>query len=488
MNQCTRRDFIAGATAIAGGAALGLTWPGAVWSKVSGANDDIRLAIVGLRKKGIEHLEMFPKVPGVRIVALCDADSQFLDLETKKFMDRNEKVATYVDYRKLLDDKEIDAVVIVTPDHWHALMTVWACQAGKDVYVEKPASYSIWEGRKMIEAARKYKCIMQVGSQNRSDVGLRAAIPYIRQGNLGRIRRARCFCYNPRESIGKVNGPQPVPRTLDYNLFMGPASLVPLTRRNLHYDWHWFWSTGTGEMGNIGAHNLDHCRWAINQSGLPQRVISIGGRFAFDDDGQTPNTHLTFFDYKPVPIVFEIRALPRSKGHPAMDSTFRDIRTSMVIECEDGFFAGGRGGGWVYDKDGRKIKQFPGDGGAGHQANFIKAMRSRKVSDLRTDILKGHISAALCHMANISYRLGRRESAEQIKNAIDENTLLAEAFERMLAHLKANEVDLISEPLTIGPMLTFDAEKEKFAGRCSDWANMLLKRNYREPFVVPEKV
>ncbi|MHC4751646.1 MAG: Gfo/Idh/MocA family protein, partial [Planctomycetota bacterium] len=191
MNRCTRRDFITGAATIAAGAVLNLNRSKTVWSKALGANDDIRVAIVGLRKKGKQHIDIFPRLPGVRVAALCDADKQFLDVEAKKFTDRNEKVDTYIDYRKLLEDKNIDAVVIVTPDHWHALMMVWACQAGKDVYVEKPASYNIWEGRKMIEAGRKYERIVQVGSQNRSDVGLRVAVPYIKEGNLGNIKLIR---------------------------------------------------------------------------------------------------------------------------------------------------------------------------------------------------------------------------------------------------------------------------------------------------------
>lgn len=457
------------------------------WSKARGANDDIRLAIVGLRKKGKQHIEVFRSLPGVRVVALCDADKQFLDMEAKPFADRHEKVDTYIDYRKLLEDKDIDAVVVVTPDHWHVLMTIWACQAGKDVYVEKPASHNIWEGRKMAEAARKYDRIVQVGSQNRSDVGLQEAISYIEQGNLGRILMVRGISYNRRESIGKVNGPQPIPATCDYNLFQGPAPLTPLMRKELHYDWHWFWDVGTGEMGNLGAHIINDCRWAIGQTCVAHRAISIGGRFGYDDDGQTPNTQIAFFDYKPVPIIYEIRGLPRARNHRAMDA-YRWVRFGMVIECEQGYFAGGRGGGWAYTPDRKKIKQFPGDSGQGHQANFIQAMRSRKVEDLRSDILEGHVTATLCHLANISYRLGQTKPVEQIKEIIRGNRVLAESFERLSSHLEANQIDLERTPLAIGAMLTFDAEKEKFVGEFSDRANMFLRRTYRPPFVVPDEV
>jgi predicted dehydrogenase len=456
-------------------------------SRVRGANNDIRIAIVGLRKKGKEHLEIFPKVPGVRIVALCDADTQFLDIEAVRFKDRNEKVARYVDYRRLLDNKDIDAVVVVTPDHWHALMTVWACQAGKDVYIEKPLSHNIWEGRKMVQAARKYKRIVQTGSQDRSDVGLRAAVEYIEQGNLGMVTLGRAISYGLRETIGRVDGPQSIPESLNYDLFQGPAPLVPLMRKNVHYDWHWFWDTGTGEVGNLGAHNVDECRWAIGQKDIARSAVTIAGRVGMDDCGETPNTQITFFDYEPVPIIYEVRGLRRRKGLRAR-AHYRGTSFGMVIQCEGGYFAGGRTGGWVYDNDGKKIKQFAGDGGIEHQANFIEAMRSRNVSDLRADVLEGHITATLCHMANISYRLGRREPADKIAETVASNEVLAEAFERCLRHLRANEVDLEREPLTIGPALTFDSKSEQFVGEFSDMANMYLRRNYREPFVVPDEV
>ena len=455
--------------------------------KVRGANDDIRIAIVGLRKKGIEHIDIFGDVPGVRIVALCDVDTEFLDLEAKKFEDRRQKVARYIDYRKLLDNKDIDAVVIAVPDHWHALMAVWACQAGKDVYAEKPLSHNIWEGRKMVEAARKYKRIVQTGSQNRSDVGLREAVPYIQQGNLGPIKLVRALSYGLRESIGRVNGPQPIPPTVDYNLFQGPAPLVPLMRTNLHYDWHWFWDTGTGEVGNLGAHNVDESRWVIGGRDVARTTISIGGRIGMDDDGQTANTQITFFDYEPVPIIYEVRGLRRRRNLRAGEH-YRGTAFGMVIDCEGGYFAGGRGGGWAYDNNGKKIKQFPGDGGVGHQANFIDAMRSRNISDLRSDVLEGHVSATLCHIANLSYRLGRQEPVEKIKETIAGNGVLLESFERMLGHFEANEIDLKKTSVTLGPALTFDGQNERFVGEFSDWANMFLRRNYREPFVVPDKV
>ncbi|MHC4109901.1 MAG: Gfo/Idh/MocA family protein [Planctomycetota bacterium] len=486
MSVLTRRDFIRNLTAAAC-AGIGAGRQARASSKIQGANGDIRIAIVGLRKKGKQHITIFGRIPGVRIVALCDVDTQFLDFETKKFKDRNENVATYVDYRKLLDNKDIDAVIIVTPDHWHALMTIWACQAGKDVYVEKPLSHNIWEGRKMVQAARKYKQIVQVGSQNRSDVGLQGLAEYIKEGNLGSIKLVRAISYNLRESIGKVNEPQAIPASVDYNLFQGPAPLVPLMRKNLHYDWHWFWDTGTGEVGNLGAHNIDESRWMIGRQKIAPKAISIGGRIGMDDGGETTNTQITFFDYQPVPIIYEVRGLPRNKNLRAADH-FRGTSFGMVVYCEGGYFAGGRGGGWAYDNNGRKIKQFAGDGGLGHQANFIKAMRSRKVGDQAADVLEGHVSAALCHMANISYRIGRKEPVEKITETISGNSILTEAFERCLTHLRVNQVDIRREPITIGPCLTFDQKSERFVGESSEWANMFVRRDYREPFVVPDEI
>ncbi|UCD51116.1 MAG: Gfo/Idh/MocA family oxidoreductase [Phycisphaerales bacterium] len=483
MRQYTRRGLVKRSLFAAGTVLLAPQ----VNARALGANQDIRLAIVGLRKKGKEHINGFREILGVRIVALCDCDTEFLDFEAQQFNRQNVPIKTYTDCRRIIDNKDIDAVVVVTPDHWHALLTIWACQAGKDVYVEKPACHNIWEGRKMVEAARKYERIVQVGSQNRSDVGLREAIPYIHEGHLGKILMVRGFSFGRRSSIGKVPGPQPIPPTCDYNLFQGPASLTPLMRKELHYDWHWFWDTGTGEMGNLGAHQLDHARWAMGHDAPPPSAIALGGRFGYNDDAQTPNTHTVYFDYKPVPLIYEMTALTRAKGDPALP-TYRGLRTTLRVECEGGFFAGGRGGGWAYDNNGKKIRQFKGDGGADHQANFIKAVHSRRVSDLRADILQGHISATLCHMANISYRLAYTMPPSSVREAVADNQVLAESADRLLSHVKANDIDLKANPVRVGSRLQFDIPRERFTGEQSEWANMFLKRVYRPPFVVPETV
>jgi len=258
-------------------------------SKAIGPNDAVRVAVVGLGAttavggvggRGHQLIPRLREVPSVRIVALCDVDQAFLEREVQPFKDRGEAVAAHLDLRRVLDDKTIDAVVIATPNHWHALATVWACQAGKDVYVEKPFSYNIWEGRQMVAAARKYGRMVQVGTQNRSSSLLRQAFDSLRGGELGPVRFAHALVYRARDGIGKVSTPTPLPATVDYDLWCGPALKGPLMRKQLHYEWHWFWATGNGEIGNNGVHVMDLCRWALGQNGPPPRAMSIGGRFA----------------------------------------------------------------------------------------------------------------------------------------------------------------------------------------------------------------
>jgi predicted dehydrogenase len=478
--KITRRDFIKGS--IATGAVL-LT----PYSHVLGANDDIRMAVIGMGSNGQGHVRRYRKMPGVRLVAVCEVDQRRLSQVVQNLTADKEKVRGYTDIRKLLEDKEVDAVTISTPNHWHALAAIWACQAGKDVKVEKPVSHNIWEGRKIVEAARKYRRIVQAGTESRSDPALQQVFEYLQQGNLGKILVARGFCWKRRKSIGQVRGPQPVPESVNYDLWSGPAAKSPLMRKNLHYDWHWVWPTGNGDIGNQGAHEMDMCRWALGQEKLPPRVISIGGRFGYIDDGETANTQVALLDYQPAPIIFEVRGLPRKAGDSRMD-TFRGVRVGIVIQCEHGYFAGGASGGWLFDNDGKKIKQFSSSGGGAHSPNFLKAIRSRKISDLNADIEQGHTSAALSHMANISHRIGQDSSRDQIREVIKGNKEMIDAFERFQEHLLVNKVNIHETPRILGPALTMNTEKERFVGDFADQANALLRRDYRVPFVVPEVV
>ena len=502
MNTLSRRDFLKRT----GLGAAALSFSALSWSRAAGANDTIRVAQIGFRSQGGGHIATLSKIKGVRVVALCDVDSQVL---TRKARDLGD-VKSYNDIRELLDNKEVDAVSIATPNHWHALATVWACQAGKDVYVEKPASHNVFEGRKMVEAARKYKRIVQAGTQCRSSVGLQEAVEYVRSGKLGKIVVARGFCYKGRKSIGLVDGPQRVPENIDYNLWCGPAP-DDLPRRNggsgpVHYDWHWFWNYGNGDFGNQGPHQVDICRWFLGEDAIAPFSMAIGGRLGYKDSAETPNTLTVYHGYK-IPMIFEVRGLPENKAAQAkgweMDR-FKGVSIGNVIECENGYVViPSYTEAVIHDRQGKQIARFDGrrkkdtaeevktptglsaDSG-GHHGNWIKAIRSRKIKDLHSEVLEGHLSAGLVHTGNISYRLGAPKAPEQIKEALQENKGLTEAFGRLAAHLDANGVDINAEHLQLGMPLKFDPKKETFAG--NDAANRLLTRNYRAPFVVPSKV
>src|SRR4051812_10127025 len=398
MSRITRRGFLA-TTAAVGASALFSTKLRAI-----GANDDIRVAVIGLNGRGQAHLDAFPQVPGTRVVALCDCDEKVLGNAAKKAEGKEKvgKVQTYKDIRKLLENKDIDAIAIATPNHWHSLMAVWGCQAGKDVYVEKPCSHEIWEGRKIVEAAEKYKRICQIGTQRRSDLGYREALEWVHAGNIGKILYARGLCYKPPPSSGKVKNPPPIPANIDYDLWCGPAPMEPLMRKNLHYDWHWVWPTGNGDLGNQGIHQMDLVRWCLGKNELSPRILSVGGRFGYIDDGQTPNTMFVVHDYGDAMIIFEVRGLPARTDAKAMDE-YKHQSVGHVIECEGGYLAGKI----AYGRDGKEIKKF--SGGEDHFENFIKGVRSRRPEDLNAEILEGHLSSALCHTGNISYRLGHLE-------------------------------------------------------------------------------
>jgi len=420
-----RRDFLKTSVAVGSGLFL----PG---SRVLGANDDIRIGVIGIGSfvkiggKGRADIRDFRKIPGVRVVALCDCDENHLNYELKQFSKRGEKVKACRDFRELLDDKQIDAVSITTPNHWHSLMTIMACQAGKDVFVQKPASHNIFEGRKMVEAMRKYNRVVQAVHGPRNSGAIAESLEYVQAGNLGKITCVYGINYKPRMSIGKVSGPQPVPGSCDYDLWCGPATKKPLMRKNLHYDWHWDWNTGNGDLGNMGIHAMDGCRWALRQNSLPRRVISIGARLGYDDDGRTPNTMISLLDYEPAPIIFEVRGLPRNESflksewtknsRVSMDN-FRGIRTGFLVQCEGGYVKDG-GAFDNQDKPIRKFSRRQPD----CKENFISVMRSRKTAELFTDGMEGHLSCGLVHMANISYQAGRHKPNGEIRQVIKSET------------------------------------------------------------------
>lgn len=491
-----RRSFLRTSALAAAGAAL----PARAWGRVLGANGDLRVAVIGLNGRGQNHVQSLAKIAGVRIAALCDADTAVLD-KAKATLGLGD-VKTYVDIRELLADGTVDAVTIATPNHWHSLAAIWAMQAGKDVYVEKPVSHNVWEGRQLVAAAAKYNRVVQAGMQIRSGEGLREAVEWVRAGNLGRITAARGFCYKRRDSIGRCGGPQPVPATIRYDLWSGPAPLVPPHRNAkngpVHYDWHWFYLYGNGDVGNQGIHQMDVARWFLGEPGLPRHSLSVGGRLGYVDDGETPNTQVVVHDYATAPLVFEVRGLParagaatvvsdprlvQGSGAGGMDA-YRGVSIGNVIDCEGGsvivpdYFTAR-----AVDRGGRVVKEFAGVDR--HMQNFVDVVRSRRTADLYGPVGEGHVSSALCHLGNISHRLGRATPEGALAEAVRGDAALAEAHGRMVEHLAANRVDLGATLLTLGVPLTVDPRAERFTGANAPAANAMLTREYRAPFAVP---
>ena len=468
--------------------AAAMSLPIRSWSQVLGANTDIRVAVVGFNGQGRVHIEGFRKMPGVRVVALCDADRTVLDREAAKFQKRGEDIATYTDVRKLLENDDIDVVTTATPNHWHALVSIWAIQAGKDVYVEKPVSHNVWEGRQIVRAARKHEKIVQTGTQSRSSDGVREGIEFVRSGELGKIKLARGLCYKRRRTLGLVNGTQPIPGAVDYDLWTGPASLEPHNRYRLHYDWHWVWNTGNGDIGNQGIHEMDMARWALGQPKLSPSILSIGGRFGYQDDGQTANTQIALHQYPEAPLIFEVRGLPEKSGSETLPSLM-GARVGVIVECEHGSLVIQANQAVAFDLNGVGIKAFGDrreDHRLKHRTNFIEAVRSRDRHHLNAEIEDGHISSALCHTANISHRIGRSSGAHEIREELAGDSAASETFGRFVEHLKANEVDIDLDLATLGAPLVMNPDKESFYSNAR--ANALLTREYRKGFAVPRRV
>lgn len=390
MKKITRRKFVK--SSLAAGAAF--TVP---FSRVRGANDDIRVAAVGIRGRGQGLTDSFHNTPGVRVVALCDVDRNILDRGVKRFKDRNESVKGFSDYRQMLKDKSLDVVCIATPDHWHVPLAAASVIAGKDVYVEKPLSHTISEGRLLVNLARKHKKIVQHGTQSRSYETFNDAVEYLKSGKLGKIRMAKAINSQFRGPIGRVPDSE-TPLGVNYDMWLGPAPKRPFNKNRYHYKWHWFWDYGTGDIGNDGVHQIDIARWGLGVK-LPNAVSCSGGQLFYDDDHQTPDTQVATFEYDDVYLMYEMRLWnPYSlEGHDNGNIFYGDNGTVSI----------GRKGWQVTFKDGSK-----GPGGPRsedtHTLNFINAVRSRKVSGLNADVEVGHNSAALCHMANIAMRTGRR--------------------------------------------------------------------------------
>jgi predicted dehydrogenase len=490
MKTPTRRKFLKGSILGAAGASSFCSLPAN--AKPKGANGDLRVAVIGCGGRGGGHVNACLNQKGVRIAALCDADYKRNEGNSNNVAKKQgSKPKLYEDYRELCADKDIDAVMIATPNHLHSLIAILAAQNGKHVYVEKPVSHNIWEGRKLVETSEKYGkkgVIVQHGMQRRSDTGWRDIMEWIKDKPLGEMLVSRGFCYKPRKSIGKVDKPQQPPAEINYDLWSGPREILPVRRGRFHYDWHWQRAYGNGDIGNQGPHQMDVARWALGQEKCAPNVLSIGGRFGYDDDGDTANTQIAFFDYKPVPLIFEVRGLPEKgldwgKGM----SNYKGARVGNVIEFEGGYVSESK----AYDQNGKSMKKFGVTNGRGHLENWIAAIREG-IKDGRHELElsahTGHISAALGHMANISYYIGSESTKEEAKASLKGEKMKEEVFDRFAAHLDNNGIDIKKTHATAGPLLTFDPDKEQFTGKLADRANKLVKGDYRAGFTIPDTI
>jgi predicted dehydrogenase len=452
--------------------------------------ETLQVAVVGVNGRGMSHVGGFNGNFNCRITTICDVDSKVIGQAMKKVGDKNGQEPKFEqDIRRMLDDKSIDIVSIATPNHWHALAAIWAMQAGKHVYVEKPASHEVLEGTRMIQAARKYERICQVGTQSRSMPGMKDSIAYLHDGKLGKVKLAYGTCYKRRGSIGKVKEATPVPASIDYDLWCGPAPKLPIMRQKLHYDWHWFWAYGNGDLGNQGVHEMDKARWGLGKKELPKSVVSVGGRLGYIDDGETANTQLCVFDYDDAEMIFEVRGLPTGSPFPGnLGGKKGSNFVGNIWYGEKGILVcPSYNSGVVLSPDLQVVQKFSGGGDGLHFENFVKAVRSGKHTDLNCDIAEGHLSAALCHLANISYRLGKEVTVGELKE-IAGGKEANDALKRMVAHLEENKVSL-KDTAHFGPLLTLNPKTEQFTGgTLADKANSMLTREYRKGFEIKEQV
>lgn len=455
-NNLSRRDVLKGAAAF--GAATFLP------SQVFGANDEIRVAFIGFRSRGRQLMGPMKNVAGVKVVALCDVDQTFLNEEAPK----HPGATTHTDFREVLDRDDVDAVVIATPNHWHTPMAVMALAAGKHVYVEKPVSHTIWESQKIVEATKKYGKICAAGFQNRSDTGLMPFYEDLHNGVYGDVTGVRGLCYRNRVGIGRRQTPLTPPDSVDYDLWLGPAGEEPIYRDSFHYDWHWMWSFGNGDVGNQGPHEMDLINWALGDpKDLPGTVQSTGGRFQWSDAGETPNVLYTTFDHNGTPCVFEVNDVAVN----GKTANYKGVGVGVVIGTTGGEFRGGRGGGRFYDTSGKEVKHYPGDGGNKHYQNFFDAIRANKQSMLRSPIHVAANSSSMSHLANISYRVGKTDSV-----GLTPPKTLSRAYD----HLERAGVDFRLEHFRFGPNLRFDPVQHKFVGESAAWANRYLTKPYRK--------
>ena len=470
----TRRNFLKAT------AAVGIATPFFVPKTAFGANETVNVGIVGLGVRGVgSHLPGFAKQQNVKVVAVADPDMQRTDAVVAKIeKDFGQKADGYADMRKIFDRKDVDAVGNATMQYWHALSTIWACAAGKHVYCEKPLSHFIWEGRQMIHAAEKYNRLVQCGTQNRSRQSTLDAMEYVKSGKLGKIRYITAFANKPRTSVGKRTEPLPIPSTVDYDLWCGPAKDGPVYRDRLQYDCSFTWNMGDGESSNQGVHEIDVARWVLGINGLPRRVISMGGRFVWDDAADVPNTQIIYYDYPEVPILYEVHNMRENKDPTSPAPKTHGFGTGIVVHCEDGHVFISNGSSTAFDAEGKKTASWSTPDT--HFSNFIAAVRSGRREDLNCDVLVGHLSTTICNAGNVSYRLGKPASVSEQKAAIADVPLFGEMHERYLQHIAKHDVD--PNTTILGPWLTCDPENECFKDNAE--ANKIVRGWYRAPYIV----
>jgi predicted dehydrogenase len=464
----TRRKFLAQSTVFATFAISGTKSSG----KIIGANERVNVAVCGIKGRGASHIGGHGRQKNVTISHLVDPDSRLYEGRKKfvqsKFKNTPECVQ---DVRKVLDNKEVDVISIATPNHWHSLMSIWACQAGKDVYVEKPLSHNLFEGRKLVEAAKKYNRIVQHGTQNRSLRKWSDLAKEVASGKNGKLEVALGTCHKRRGSIGFKDTKSP-PSELDFDVWTGPAAKEDFHDNLVHYNWHWFWNYGNGDIGNQGVHQMDIARWMIPGAVWPKSVICFGGRFGYKDQAETANTQLAIFDYGESLLVFDVRGLSGKSNMGISNHVYFDKNAKQKNTASHGLKG-------IKDPlaDRGKVDIFE---------NFIQAVRNRKEEHLDAHVYEGHVSSGLCHLANVSYRLGEKSSFNKKNKSFGSNKKGYEYFERMQEHLKENGLNLKETDYIVGRNLEFDAKTETIKG--DDEANALLSRNYRSPYIVPDKV
>jgi len=447
-------------------------------------NDQISVGVIGLGWRGSELLSQVSRLRGVRVVSLCDVDSALLEKAHQQFPGAQQ----CVDLRRVLDDPGIDAVLIATCNHWHCLAAIWACEAGKDVYVEKPLAHSLWEGRQLVNATRRYGRVLQTGMQQRSDPMQDEIRSFLHnEKSLGGIREVVAVRFGTRASIGKRSAPLPMPTTLDYDLWLGPGKDEPIYRDKLHYDWHWDWNTGNGECANWGVHVLDDVRNVVfeDRVRLPKRIACSGGRLAWNDAGKTPNVQLAYLDADGIPVFFALSNLSESRDSK-QPLRYDQVDSGYIVLCEGGSYHGCRGRGIAYDLDGKEIRKFSGDSGGGHLGNFFDVIRSRKHSSLKADAETGHYSAGWTHLLNAAYRSATESDVKLIDAAAGQSIVFDKLQTILNAQLDSHCASRSDNSVRMSGLLLVDNVDERFEGQTSAEANRhLARREYRSPYIVP---